>query len=114
MATRFEIVREHDEFCFLLRTDDGEVILRGLGSPSKVMTQNEILHLRKSLRDDSHMVPHEDESGRRFVVVKDDDGSVLARSAKVDSEDELLSLERRMIDAATAPMIDLARTPRAS
>lgn len=113
MATRFEIVHAHDDtFSFQLRTADGEVILSGLESPSKIMTQNEVLHLRNCLRDDSRMVPHEDDAGMRFVVVKDRDGTVLARSPKVHSEDDLVQLEQRMIAAASAPMVDLARKPR--
>ncbi|MFK7741735.1 MAG: hypothetical protein AB8H80_15560 [Planctomycetota bacterium] len=115
MATRFELVREgDDQFYFQLRMSDGDIVLKGLASNSKVMTQNEILHVRNCLRDDSRMVPHEDAQGQQFVVVKDRDGSVLARSAKVATVDALHELEHKMIAAASAPIIDLARKSRSA
>ena len=113
MATRYEVVLGDDEtFFFQLRTADGDVILRSLGSPSKIMTQNEILHLRNSLRDESRLVPHESADGSRFLVIKDSDGSVLARSAKVGSDDELESMAAQLQAAASAPMVDLAKVDR--
>ena len=83
MSTRFEVVLEHDNtYFFQLRMDDGSVILRSLGSDSKIMTQNEVLHLRNSLRDDSRLVPHDGDDGSFFLVVKDRDGTVLARTPR--------------------------------
>ncbi len=109
MATRYEVVLDHDDtFVFQLRTADGDVVLRGLGSPSKIMVQNEILHLRNALRDDSRIVPHEAD-GEHFVVVKDRDGSVLAKSKRVDSEAALKELVDGLLAAATAPIIDLSK-----
>ena len=113
MATRYELVFEHDAtFRFQLRHADGEVILRGLDSTSKIMSQNEILHLRNSLRDDSRMVRHTAKDGTQFVVVKDRDGSVLARSKNVATEAELDELVESLLGAAGAPIIDLAKHQR--
>lgn len=109
MVTRFEIVHEHDDFFFQLRTADGDVVLRSLGSPSKIMTQNEILHSRTAMRDDSHWVPHEAKDGSHFLVLKDKDGSVLARSSQTQSSAELDQLRELIIAAGTAPMIDMTK-----
>lgn len=109
MATRYEVLLEHgDTFYFQLRTDDGRVILKSLGSSSKIMTQNEILHLRNSLRDASRLVSH-DAEGKHFLVVKDRNGAVLARSPRVDTSGELRELTQEITDAATAPIVDLSK-----
>ncbi|MFN3241733.1 MAG: hypothetical protein ACE37K_09500 [Planctomycetota bacterium] len=115
MANRFEVVLEHDDtFLFQLRTKDGDVVLRGLGSPSKIMTQNEILHLRNSLRDDARRVPHESADGEHFLVIKDRDGSVLAKSPRVASKEALEGLEQRILDACGAPIVDLTKRSRSA
>lgn len=109
MATRYEVQIENgDTFFFHLRSGDGRVILRSLGSPSKIMTQNEILHLRDAVRDPARLVSHDDH-GRYFLVVKDRDGSVLAKSPRVDSGDELQVLTKEVIAAAAAPIVDLCK-----
>lgn len=112
MATRYEIVHDNDAFHFQLRLADGDVVLRGLDSTSKIMVQNEILHLRNALRDDSGMVPHQDEQGRHFVIVKDRDGTVLARSKRVADEAALEALTEVLLGAAHAAIIDLAKSRR--
>jgi len=113
MVTRFEVVLEHDDtFFFQLRTADGEVVLRSLGSPSKIMTQNELLHLRTAIRDDSRWINHEARDGSHFVVIKDKDGSVLARSYQTKSPRELDEAKRLIVDAGTAPVVDLSRRRR--
>jgi uncharacterized protein YegP (UPF0339 family) len=110
MATRFEIVLEQGEnFFFQLRMAGGDVVLRSLGSHSKIMTQNEILHLRNSLRDKTRLVPHHTDDGGHFLVVKDADGSVLAKSCRVADEKELAALAERLRAAGDAPMIDLSK-----
>lgn len=109
MATRYEVLLEQgDTFYFQLRTDDGRVILKSLGSPSKIMTQNEILHLRNSLRDTSRLISH-DTDGEHFLVVKDRDGSVLAKSPRVDSSGALRELTQEITAAAAAPIVDLSK-----
>lgn len=112
MATRFEVVHEHDEFLFQLRTADGEVVLRSLGSPSKIMTQNEILHLRSAIKEDSHFVPHEAKDGTHFLVLKDKDGSVLAKTDHVASAAQLDQIKATIVAAGGAPMIDLTKKHR--
>ena len=116
MATRFELVLEHeDTFIFQLRTSDGDIALRGLGSNSKIMTQNELLHLRKAVKESSHLVAHVGSDDSHFLIVKDDDGSVLARSSKTKSKLELDALAEFISKAAESPMIDLTkRRSRAS
>jgi len=111
MATRFELVIDHDRTFFQLVNKDGQTLLRSLGSTSKIMTQNEIQHLRRALRDPSHLVPHESQDGSRFVVVKEDNGTVVARSPHVPDAAALQALiDDVMASVATAPIID--RTKR--
>jgi uncharacterized protein YegP (UPF0339 family) len=110
MANRFELVLDHDKFNFHLRTADGLTLLTGLGSTSRIMTQNEIAHVRSSLRDPSHLVSHVGDDGSFFVTVKDKDGSVLAKSPHVGSKALLEELAHRILTLAPqAPMIDLSK-----
>ena len=110
MATRFELVLEHeDTFIFQLRTNDGDIVLRGLGSNSKIMTQNELLHLRKAVKDNSQLVPHVGSDDSHFLIIKDGDGSVLARSSKMKSKPELDRLTEFIMEAADSPIIDLTK-----
>lgn len=110
MVTRIEVVLEHDDaFFFQIRTADGDVVLRSLGSPSKIMTQNEILHLRSAVRNDSHWIPHEADDGSHFFVLKDKDGSVLAKTSRAKSADELEQLKQIIVAAGSAPMLDLTK-----
>ncbi len=113
-STRFEIVPDRDHLTFHLRTTEGQTLLTGLGSNSKVMLQNEILHARKALRDPTHVVKHRGNDGSHWIVVKDLDGSVLAKSPHVPSEaalDEVI--ERVLAVAATAPIVDLSKRAHA-
>ncbi|MFT4515060.1 MAG: hypothetical protein ACI89X_002003 [Planctomycetota bacterium] len=110
MATRFELVLEHDDtFIFQLRSKDGDIVLRGLGNDSKIMTQNELLHLRKAVKDDSHLVPHVGDDGSHFLIIKDGDGSVLARSTNTKSKPELDAQTEFIVEAIGSPMIDLTK-----
>ncbi|HEX5051560.1 MAG TPA: hypothetical protein VFZ65_07310 [Planctomycetota bacterium] len=111
MATRFELLLEPSgKFHFLLRSPDGGVLLRSLAGDSKIMSQNELLHARNALRDDSRLVPHEAEDGSHFLVVKDRDGSVLARSPSVGSAAELEAMTDQIRAAGQgAPVIDLTK-----
>ena len=110
MATRFELVLEHeDTFVFQLRTKDGDIVLRGLGSNSKIITQNELLHLRRAVKDASHLVPHVGADGAHFLIIKDGDGSVLARSSQTKSKPELDALTKFIVDSIGASMIDLTK-----
>ncbi|MCK5942119.1 MAG: hypothetical protein KAI24_09135 [Planctomycetes bacterium] len=110
MANRFEVVLEHDDtFFFQLRHKDGDIVLRGLGSPSKIMTQNEILHLRNSLREETRRVPHVSDDGEHFLVIKDHDGTVLAKSPRVATKAALDQLEHRILEVAGAPIVDLTK-----
>tara|TARA_R110002072_G_scaffold4174_5_gene29510 strand:- start:13350 stop:13706 length:357 start_codon:yes stop_codon:yes gene_type:complete len=109
MVTRFELVHEHNDYIFQLRTKDGDVVLRGLGSDSKIMTQNELLHLRRAVKDESHLVPHVSDDGSHFLIIKDSDGSVLARSSKTNSKSEFEALTKVIVDAIDAPIIDLTK-----
>lgn len=111
MATRFELVPHHDRMTFNLRTAEGEILLTGLGgSSSKVMVQNEILHVRSALRDRANLVPHHGKDGSHWVVLKDHDGSVLAKSPHVANAHEREALESRLLAVAgKAPIVDLTK-----
>jgi hypothetical protein len=92
MTTRFELLcDEQGRISFCLVGDDG-VLLQGLPCRGKVAAQTEIMHTREFLRTPDHLVPHESQQGEHFVVVKNDDGDVLARSRRVGSAGELAEL----------------------
>jgi hypothetical protein len=113
-STRFEIVPDHDQLTFHLRTTDGQTLLTGLGSNSKIMLQNEILHARKALRDRSHIVKHAGDDGTHWIVVKDLDGSVLAKSPHLPTPEALEEVIARVLAvAATAPIVDLSKRAHA-
>jgi hypothetical protein len=109
-TTRFELILDHDKVTFHLRTADGQVLLTGLGAKSKIMVQNEILHVRKALRDPSHLVPHEGRDGSHWIVVKDLDGSVLAKTPHVETAAAANDLIARILALApAAPIVDLTK-----
>ena len=111
MVTRFELVLEQEKYTFRLRANDGQVLLEGLASPSKIVMQNEILHVRTAVRDKNKLVPHHDED-RHFVVVKDADGSVLARSPRCATERDLSKLMAHLLATRSwAPIVDLTKRP---
>ena len=113
-STRFEIVHDRDQLTFHLRTTEGQTLLSGLASDSKIMLQNEILHARKALRDPSHIVKHHGADGSHWIVVKDLDGSVLAKSPHVPSETALDEVIQRVLAvAATAPILDMTKRAHA-
>lgn len=115
MANRFELVFENDKVCFLLRGADGKELLRGVGAGGKITAQNEILHVRRALQSSEHLIPHQAQNGSHFLVVKEDNGNVLARSASVATVDQLAALTRQLIEvAAVAPIVDLTKRPRAT
>jgi hypothetical protein len=102
MVARFEISQDTDgRFHFQLRASDGSVLLNSLPGDSKIMAQNEILHARNAVRDPERIVPHHAQDGH-FLVLKDRDGSVLARSPRVDSAAALDALAVQIRDAASA------------
>lgn len=111
MATRFELVPHHDRLTFNLRTTDGEILLTGLGSSSsKIMVQNEIQHVRSALKDRANLVPHHGKDGSHWVVLKDHDGSVLAKSPHVADVHARQALETRLLEVAgKAPIVDLVK-----
>jgi hypothetical protein len=114
MVTRFEVVLMHDDtFFFQLRTADGEVVLRSLGSPSKVMTQNELLHLRTAIKEDPQWIQHQTKDGASFFIIKDKDGSVLAKTIHTKTHAELNALKETALEARAAPMIDMCKKARA-
>lgn len=110
MANRFELTVDHDQIFFQLRAATGEVLLRSLGSNSKIMTQNEILHLRRALQSPQQLVNHQAADGSHFLVVKDKDGSVLAKSPHVDNLAHLRELTDKVLAIyAGAPIVDLTK-----
>ena len=89
-TTRFELVSDHDHLTFNLRTAEGQVLLTGL--------------------DPSRLVAHEAPDGSHWFVLKDADGSVLARSPHVTTKAALDELCTRILAvAASAPIVDLIK-----
>ena len=105
MSTRFELVTDdHGRVSFSLVDSDGDVLLQGLPCRGKIAAQTEVMHTRDSLRGPDQLIPHEDESGNHFVVLKDDEGSVLGRSRHV-AEAELRGLVDQICTAGPGAAI---------
>lgn len=114
MAGRFELVADpKGGIHFELLDPDGALLLQGLASDSKIMVQNEVLHTRQSVGDDQRLVVHETAEGQRVVVVKDHDGSVLAKTPKLAPSVDLDALRTQIrTTAANAPLIDRTKPHR--
>lgn len=110
MVTRFELNQDDaGRFGFVLRHQDGEVLLAGLMGDSKVMAQNDVLHARSAIREASRFVPHQGSDGSHFAVLKDKDGSVLARTRHFDSASTLQDAIASIAACVDAPLLDLTR-----
>ena len=109
MQARFEIVPDHDRYCFRLLDGDSDVLLTGLPSNGKIDVQMEVQHARNSIRAADRFVPHTGHDGRLFVVLKHKNGNVLARSMHVADKVALDRLMKRIVAAADAPLLDHAR-----
>jgi len=111
MATRFELILDDaGKFHFQLRGPDGDVLLRSVGCEGKMKAQTGVLHVRSALRDPSRSGPHSEADGAHFVVVKEADGSLLARSVRVADAAAAQALSERIRSISdTAPVIDLTK-----
>jgi len=111
MKDRFEVVQDPSgKYRFLLRTADGALLLSSLPGDSKIMVQNDLLHTRNSLGEDACVIEHRADDGTRFVVVKDHDGTVLARSPHMDPKAPFTAILDKIRGAARgAPMVDMAK-----
>ena len=115
MKERYEVVQDSNgKFYFHLRAADGAVLLSSLACDSKITAKNELLHLRNSLREADRVIEHEAGDHTRFVVVKDHDGTVLARSPHVDPATSFPVLLATIREAAGAPMLDLSKRRHAT
>lgn len=114
MPARFElVVDDRGRFHFDLRAPEGAVLLSGLPCDTKVMVEDEILRARNALRDASRIVAHHNDSSRHFVVIKARNGSVLARSAQVETDEKLTALTAQICEAAaSAGIADLTQPAR--
>lgn len=110
MSARFELVLDPSgKFHFQLRGAKGQVLLQGLACDGKIAAQTEVQHVRKALQDPDLVVDHDAKDGTHFLVVKDHDGSVLARSPHLAAE-ALSTLRLEVaITAEKAPLIDLSK-----
>jgi uncharacterized protein YegP (UPF0339 family) len=115
MPAQFEIRSDSpDQFHFELHADDGAVLLRGLVGNSKIMVQNEVLHLRRAAVAPELLVDHHPGAHEHFLVVKDVDGSVLARSPAVAATAQLQQLREQVAALAPhAPLVDRTKVHRA-
>lgn len=111
MSIRFELVQDpNSKFHFQLRAEDGSVMLLGLPCDNKLAAQNELQHTRSSLRLPERVVEHTGHDQTKFIVIKDEDGSVLARSPHVPSASQLTVLVESIRGAASgAPLVDLCK-----
>jgi len=113
MPAQFEIRSDSpDQFHFELHAEDGAVLLRGLVGNSKIMVQNEVLHLRRAAAAPDLLIDHHG-AHEHFLVVKDVDGSVLARSPAVAEAAQLQRLREQVAAVApTAALVDRTKTHR--
>jgi len=110
MANRFELVLDHDKVNFRLCSTTGQTLLTGLPGSSKIMLQNDILHVRTALRDSGNLVPHRGTDGSHFLTVKDKDGTVLAKSPHVPTPQAIEELAHAILAiVAKAPIFDLTK-----
>jgi len=111
MKDRFEVVQDpNGRFSFQLRAADGATLLSSLACDSKIMAQSDLLHTRNSLRDNDRVIEHQADDGTRFVVIKDRNGAVLARSPHVDPTAPFAAMLDRIRSAAQgAPLVDLTK-----
>lgn len=106
MSTRFELLcDELGRVSFCLVGNDGKVLLQGLPCRGKIDAQAEIMHTRESLRSPDHLVPHRSQEGEHFVVLKDQEGAVLARSPRVRNENTLRAMVQSICTKGVDAMI---------
>ena len=114
MNARFELVKdESNRIRFRLLNPDGELLLRGLPCDGKIRAQTEVVHARRSIASGDHLVAREDPRGRHYLVLENQDGSVIARSRAVITQGalpKLVAMIQRSGQSAT--IIDLTRPPR--
>ncbi len=111
MSTKFEIVQDDQgRFCFRLLDGQQHVLLTGLPSKGKVAVQLEVQHARQAIRAGDRFVAHTDHGGEHFVVLKDKDGSVLAKSPHFAVRADVDALIAAVAASAPgAPLVDHAR-----
>ena len=114
MNARFELVSDDPgRFFFRLLDRTGRLLLTGLPCEGKIAAQSEVLHARNSIRAADRFVSHRADDGSHFVVLKDKDGSVLAKSATMATEAELTALIAQATAlGGAAPLVDLTRPAR--
>ena len=76
---------EQGRYWFTLKGTEGEPLLVGLKSAGRIPAGIDVLHVRKAVRDIHHFVPHLASDGA-FVVLKDTNGEVLAKSPHVPKQ----------------------------
>ncbi|MBX3462074.1 MAG: hypothetical protein KF830_02810 [Planctomycetes bacterium] len=111
MATRFELVLDDaGRFHFQLRSPDGDLLLRSVGCDGKIKAQTAVLHARSGLRDPERSKAEADAEGGHWVVVREADGALLARSPRLgDAAAARALLDRIRGLSDTAPIIDLTK-----
>lgn len=115
MASRFEIVSvPSGKYQFQLRGPDGEVLLTSPGYDGKITAQNAVLHARTAIKDEGRVLDEVTARGQHQIVLKEKDGSLLARSPAADAS-VLAALRSSILTvAATAPIVDLTKRRPAS
>ena len=105
MAAKFELISdEQGRYGFTLKGADGSALLFGVATAGRVAVQNDILHVRKAVRNHDLFVSHDTADGA-FVVLKDDNGEVLGKSPRVKKE-QLPALIAAIQAQADAPILE--------
>jgi uncharacterized protein YegP (UPF0339 family) len=106
MRTKFELISDEQGHCgFVLKADDGSTLLRGVAAAGRSTVQTEIAHVRKAVKDVHLFVPHRADDGA-FVVLKDRDGSVLAKTPHVPPAHLLGMVQKIRYEAPEAPVFE--------
>lgn len=80
MGTFLVTKRKNDEFQFVLKAGNGEVILSSEGYSSKANCQNGIESVKRNSQDDSKFEKKEAKDGRMFFNLKATNGQIIGSS----------------------------------
>ena len=106
MTAKFELIAdEQGRYNFTLKGDDGQALLFGVSPDGRIAVQNDILHVRKAVREAHLFVPHDAPDGA-FVVLKDHNGDVLGKSPHVRKDLLPALVDAIKTSAPGAPIIE--------
>ncbi len=111
MASRFEIILDTaGKYYFHLRGPDGGALLASHAFDSKIMAQSAVMNARSALKDETRVLKQQGDDGKHCLIVRDKDGTMLARSPGVAGEPDLEPLCEAIRGVGiVAPVVDLTK-----